>query len=811
LISPALKLGADIAALEAQAKIGLGEKDAAKEVLQAASRREPESASLHLATARLSLSENDLVGAADAVAAALKTSPDNVEALLLSGGIALAQRRLPDAETAFRRAHDLAENKTEAGAGLAETLLTMGKLDEAKPLIDALAKASPGLVGVEYLRGWHAHAREQWLEAENILQKVIQATPKHPQVLMMLADACFRQKKYNQAETYAKTLNGIYPNLPLALKLLGAIYLKQQRADDAINTLTPLAKLDPPDPGALSLLSFAHYAAGDAALGAEFLSKAQTLVPNSPELQTQQAIGDITSGNVNAGIASLEKLAAAAPDSKQPRELLTFAHLQQGDTQAAIETAIELTKLNPQDPMAHNLLGLAYVRNKDNIRASEAFAAAVKANPKFAPALANQGFLALGDKDEALAKTKLAEALRADKGYTAASLALAGLAERKGDRAQVIKLLTDATAAQPKAAQPRWLLADQLLRDGKREEAQQMADEAFQIAPKRPDSRLQMGTFLLRTGQAEEAYEVLTALEREKSSPRVTYLLAEAARLTKRYDEALRHYRTVEAASPDALQVQWGIFATQMSSKAYSEAETSITKITATDPLAGAIATSDLASAQGHHRKAATALSEALTQKPSTPVFLRYANALNRTGDFAALRKAYSEWLTQHPDDVAVRLHAGAFEIEQRDYPAAQRAFEAILVHAPDDLMALNNLAWLYDEAGDERALAIAEKAYLIKPDAPEVMDTLGWILVRTDERHRGLKLLEQAHAALPEEPTIAYHFAYGLAESGAKDQAAELLTALLENGQQFDAANDARALQRRLSVKPGAGPDLDF
>lgn len=175
------------------------------------------------------------------------------------------------------------------------------------------------------------------------------------------------------------------------------------------------------------------------------------------------------------------------------------------------------------------------------------------------------------------------------------------------------------------------------------------------------------------------------------------------------------------------------------------------------------------------------------------------------------MHKAYTEWLSQHVDDIAVRQQLGSYQVEHHDYPAALKTFETLLGHAPDNLMALNNLAWLYYEAADERALEFAEKAYRLMPDSPEVMDTLGWILVRNDEIHRGLKLIEQARKALPQEPNIGYHYAYALAETEAKSRAEAVLSELLDGDAKFDGANDARALLRRVSAKPSEGATLDF
>ena len=68
----------------------------------------------------------------------------------------------------------------------------------------------------------------------------------------------------------------------------------------------------------------------------------------------------------------------------------------------------------------------------------------------------------------------------------------------------------------------------------------------------------------------------------------------------------------------------------------------------------------------------------------------------------------------------------------------------------PNNLLVLNNLAWSLFESKDSRALGFAEQALKLKPDNPDVMDTLGWILVQQGQAERGIKLLQQALSKAP-------------------------------------------------------------
>ncbi len=791
-----------VAELKARANIALGHGDAAKAVLQAAQKEAPGDASLHLATARLALSEQDFDGALAAAEAALKESPNNTDALLMKGRVLLFKRDTAGARDTFRQV--LAEDpKHEAAlASLAEALLTAGEPTEVPALIAKLEATQKGTVGIEYLKGWHAYATQDWARAEAALIGVIQLAPKHPQALLMLADSCFQQQKFNQAEEYLTQFEGFYPRQPQARKLLGAIYLKQNRAADAIKTLSPVADdIGADDAGIQALLSYAYFANGEADKGNAALAKAQNLAPDSPALLTQQALGQIAAGETAAGVAQLEKL-ASTEHGAQPRQALTYLHLLQGDSAAAYDSAQALIKLKPEDPMAYNLLGIAEMRNGKKAEAKSAFEKALAKKADFAPALANLGFLALADKDATTAKQRLQESLAADKRYTAASLALAALVAQAGDKPEALRVLEAAAEANPQAAQPKWLLAGEQLQTGHKDEALKLAKQAYELAPNTPQSRLMWGQFQLSANEAASALAVLKALREEH--PEFTQgmsVLAHAARAAGEFDLARVNYNEALKHSPDRLELLWGKFATEIAAKDFIAAETAIRAMTSAHPdtLDAERARGELATAQKRFTDASLIFDGIYARDPSAGNLLRYVDALLAEPDDAKARATLNTYLTKHPEDVPVRLKLGTIALLDNDLKSAQTTFETLLEHAPENPIALNNLAWLYDQNDDERALVYAERAVKALPNSAEAADTLGWILARRDESQKALPLLEKAHTLLPQEPNIRYHYAYTLAELGNRGKAQDILEELLEGKLAFESQSDAQALLRRL------------
>ena len=92
-----------------------------------------------------------------------------------------------------------------------------------------------------------------------------------------------------------------------------------------------------------------------------------------------------------------------------------------------------------------------------------------------------------------------------------------------------------------------------------------------------------------------------------------------------------------------------------------------------------------------------------------------------------------------------------------------------------------------------------AEKASQLAPDNPTIMDTLGYILVEQGNTTRGLPLLQKATTIAPEAPEIRYHFVLGLVKSGDKIKARKELEQLLATGKTFPRIEEAKALLKQL------------
>ncbi len=160
--------------------------------------------------------------------------------------------------------------------------------------------------------------------------------------------------------------------------------------------------------------------------------------------------------------------------------------------------------------------------------------------------------------------------------------------------------------------------------------------------------------------------------------------------------------------------------------------------------------------------------------------------------------KELQRWVERKGDRIARHVLATGY-ISTGAHDAAIRESERLLEKEGRNPVVLNNLAWLYQQKGDNRAASYAERALNQAPKSSAIMDTLGWILVEKGEMPRALELLRRANTLAPEMGDIQYHMAVALHKSGRSNEARRELERLLKSERRFSMQSEAHNLLRQL------------
>jgi predicted Zn-dependent protease len=137
--------------------------------------------------------------------------------------------------------------------------------------------------------------------------------------------------------------------------------------------------------------------------------------------------------------------------------------------------------------------------------------------------------------------------------------------------------------------------------------------------------------------------------------------------------------------------------------------------------------------------------------------------------------------------------------MEHTQNALAASEYEKVLKAYPANVGTLNNLAWIYTEQRNPKALALAERAYKLAPQSPGVADTYAWALITNNQPKSALPILVKAVKAAPKVPAIQYHLAVAQARTGDRAGARTTLQALQKSGADFQDKPAADKLYREL------------
>lgn len=202
----------------------------------------------------------------------------------------------------------------------------------------------------------------------------------------------------------------------------------------------------------------------------------------------------------------------------------------------------------------------------------------------------------------------------------------------------------------------------------------------------------------------------------------------------------------------------------------------------------------------------AIALYEQLWKRaPSGQVAAVLSQLRVRAGSADALQPL-AGWVASHPQDMAARMLLASAYQESAQFDNARSEYEKVVAAQPQQVVALNNLAWLYSRAGDNRAMALARRAYELAPRIASVADTYGWLLAESGDAAKAIPMLQEAVRAAPDNPDFRYHLAAALLRAGGDAQAQtgrELLRDVLRDQK----PSETRAQAERLlaALKPQA------
>lgn len=794
---------AELSSLRGNAYLALGKSKEAKESFEQALKVRPDFPDALIGLARLSITEKSIDAATHFSEQAVAKNPQNTDVLLFNGDLLRAQGKIDLALAAYDQALKIQPDNNAAHINKAFLEIGTGRFDAAKADIDAARKTSPNNLIITYAQALLDFRQGKHAAAFESLQKVLSVAPEHMPSILLAGAVQLALGSMPQAEQHLKKYLENNPGNLYASKLMVSTLMKSRRTKDAIDMLSQVLKDAQQDDVQLFALAGESYMqAGDYTKATEYFTKASALAPKAAELHTALGLSKLALGENDRAVAEMDT--AAALDTKSPKAgiMLAMTHLRLKEYDKALAAVKNLEKEQPDNPLVYNLKGAAYLGKNDSVAARANFEKSLSIQPTNFPAVMSLVQLDQRDKKPAVAKKRLEAILEKDKKNSQIMTALAGLATSQEQTKEATAWLEQSSKENPNALQPGMLLTTHYLRIGEKQKALTLAQKLQGSNSSNPDVLNILGQAQFANDDkpaALETYNRLAAMQPD-SAP-AQFLLAAVHMAMQNQSAASDALKKALSLQPDYLEAQLALASLESNKGNHEQALTiarQIQKKNNKSPI-GFELEGNLMMAQKKPDLAAKAYEQAFAINKNGPLMIKLHGSLSQAGKSKAADTRLTQWLKNHPVDVPARMYQAGIYLASKQNKAAIEQYQLVLQQNANNIPALNNLAWLYQQEKNPRALEYAEKANQLAPDDPAILDTLGWMLVEQGNTTRGLPLLQKAVSVAPETSAIRYHYVLGLVKAGDKAKARKELEQILATGKSFPRIEEAKALLKQL------------
>ena len=675
--------------------------------------------------------------------------PKDPEPYYRQGLIALELHNPSFAMTNFRKALELNPNHSGAKLKIAEIMSLSGRKEDVQEAAQRLAeviKESPNTPEAS-----DSLAFTQWRlgkseDAARLLEETLARFPSRLESSVALARLKLARKDFAGAEDVLKAATKNAPASSPAALALGRFYILQGRLDLAETQMKTALQLD-----------------GN----------------NGPALVSLAAI-QLKAGRMQEAEQSYKKLAALPDKTYRPVHALFL--FQQGRRQEATAEFEQLAKADPQDRQARGRLVAAYVETGQKNKAEQVLNDVLRRNPKDADALLQRSSFYLSQGNTPQAEKDLQQLLHVSGETAVAHLAMANFYR-----------LT-----------------------GKTDLEQQELGQVLQINPQILAARIRLARIYTVGGKGGAALELLEAAPASQKTGAPLLIERNWALFSLGRIEELR----VGIAQAEALNAnsEWLLQSCvlKLSQRAYDAARMDAEEFLKRQPadVRGARLLAQTYLAQKQTQAAVDRIREIASQySKSADLQLLYGDLLAATGNRAAARSAYETAkgdnplslqadlkiaevdLTDGKLDSARQLAASALNRDPRNIEArliqasiaqtthqeqdAIAAYRAVLDLDQNNVLALNNLAYVLAPIDPDEALGYAQKAIESAPNNATVQDTIGWIYCRKGYYDMALRYLKDSVDREPT-PRREFHLAIAYMKSGNRQRGQTLLSQAL-------------------------------
>jgi Tfp pilus assembly protein PilF len=188
--------------------------------------------------------------------------------------------------------------------------------------------------------------------------------------------------------------------------------------------------------------------------------------------------------------------------------------------------------------------------------------------------------------------------------------------------------------------------------------------------------------------------------------------------------------------------------------------------------------------------------------KPDAAKAVLRAEARTAKGDTAGARQALEEATTLDAKLLGAHLLLASEYEGRKEYDKAIERYRTVLAVSPDNVVALNNLAYslAVRKGRPAEAIGFAERAMSLSGGrSPEIADTLAWVQHLVGRDGEAAQVLERLVKAEPSRAEYRLHAAVVFAAVGRLTDAATELREAVRLDPELEKTDEVKALRVRL------------
>jgi len=380
-----------------------------------------------------------------------------------------------------------------------------------------------------------------------------------------------------------------------------------------------------------------------------------------------------------------------------------------------------------------------------------------------------RAYVAKNDPEQARLQLEAAIKIRPD--FVVARDLLARIYLTKNDFAKALKESDDVIAMNKDDVQARLNRSSALMGLGEPKKASEELERILQMAPNNTDARFQAGYLAWQGKDFRRAEQVFGDLYRANPKDlRGLIGVIETMASQDKMGQAIKVMEESVSREPDRRDFRLALANMYVRDQRFDQAINLLQELLKTDPK-------------------------------SADLLLRLAESQRRKGDINTAIETFRRASQAAPSYPRALLQLGLLLDGTGRREQAKPIYEQILKIQPDHPVALNNLAFIKAEEGQDldEALTMAQRARQGMPNSPDVMDTLGWIYLKKNLSEDAVRTFRELLQTEPNRAAYHYHYGMALLQKGDKPSAKRELETAIKFNPSKDEAGKIRQLLATL------------